>query len=128
MRTLARLLCLLVAIMVVDGHLLIGQSVAWFKMIHDRAPAMGLQEAVADTLSGDSPCEICLAIEDERERQRKEFPVKENSPSAKTVPLPCFGKRLTLYPPPAARPVHPRSAPRLASWQTDVPSPPPWLG
>lgn len=84
--TLGRLLCLLAALCTVNAHLFVGQGVAWITMIQDRTPQLGLQEAIADTLSGEHPCSRCLVLAEEREAQQEENPVPESRPAAKFTP------------------------------------------
>ncbi len=60
--TAGRILCLLAALYTVNAHLYLGQGIAWVTMIQDRAPKLGLTEAVADILSGAHPCDRCLAV------------------------------------------------------------------
>ncbi|MDE0825320.1 MAG: hypothetical protein OSA48_00760 [Akkermansiaceae bacterium] len=62
MHTAGRILCLLAALYTVNAHLYLGQGIAWVTMIQDRAPKLGLTEAVADILSGAHPCDRCLAV------------------------------------------------------------------
>lgn len=107
---------------------MIGQSMAWISMIRDRAPEQGLQASVADTFSGENPCRICVALQEERDKQREETPIPEASPLTKIVPIHSSETRLAVFPPPPARRKHPRSQIGSDLWQTEVPSPPPWLG
>ncbi len=123
-----RFLAVLAALVVVDGPMLIGQGWAWITMIHDRAPEMGLQDAVEDTLSGDHPCPMCLALAEERRKDDEEAPIAETRLLAKFAPV--VGGELQA---PAVR------ARTICSWETpvrqhgssrwdDVPRPPPRMG
>ena len=67
--------------------MVIGQSWAWVTMVYDRAPAMGIGDAVADTLSGENPCPMCLALAEERQKEREEAPINETRPLAKFAPV-----------------------------------------
>ena len=87
MHTIGRLLCLLAALCAVNAHLFVGQGLAWVTMIHDRAPDLGFQEAVADTFSGENPCPRCCAIAEEREKQEEEAPIPETRAVAKFAPV-----------------------------------------
>lgn len=87
MRYVCRLLALLAAFVVVDGPMVIGQSWAWVTMVCDRTPAMGFTEAVADTMSGENPCPMCLALAEERQKEREEAPIRETRPLAKFAPV-----------------------------------------
>ena len=48
---------------------------------------MGFTEAVADTLSGENPCPMCLALAEERQKEREEAPIAETRPLAKFAPV-----------------------------------------
>ncbi|MCS5538467.1 MAG: hypothetical protein NZ804_00630 [Roseibacillus sp.] len=74
---LARPLCFLAALVVIEGHLLVGQSVAWFTMIHERTPVLGLQQSIANTFSGAHPCDICTALQNESRKQKEDAPTPE---------------------------------------------------
>ena len=118
----------LTALCVIDGHLFLGQSVAWLAMLGQRAPEIGLQEAVADTFTGGSPCEICLAIQEEREDRREEAPVPESRTELKYAPVVAPSiTRIPAAPDTAGvgageRLTFPRS--RI----DEIPTPPPQLG
>lgn len=47
------------------------QTYAWATMLHDRAPEIGLTEAIDSTFSGDMPCEICTALTKTQSEQQK---------------------------------------------------------
>lgn len=124
----ARILTLLAALVVVDGQMVIGQSWAWLTMVHDRAPEMGFAEAVADTLSGDHPCERCLSLKEGRNKDKEEAPINETRPLAKFAPVVGGSTMPPEY-----------LAQVLTGWEAmpdagalmrsdDVPSPPPRLG
>ena len=126
----AKILTLLCAIILTDIPSTAIQAIAWLAMIRDRTPAMGFAEAVSDTLSGQNPCEICLAIRDQNDRESKDTPVPEISPSIQKfvhIPKPDI---------PAARAAtessdhwsHPPPATFPKSHIDLVPTPPPEVG
>ncbi len=125
---LARLLCFLSAMVVVEGHLIIGQSAAWFTMIHERTPLLGLQESLATTFSGKQPCEICNLLQTERDEQKKESSIPEATSLGKLVASGLGGKPVALFPPALSRAARPCSEPGTALWQDDIPHPPPRMG
>ncbi len=124
----ARILTLLAALVVVDGQMVIGQSWAWLTMVHDRAPEMGFAEAVADTLSGDHPCERCLSLKEGRKKEKEEAPINETRPLAKFAPVVGGSMMEAAYTSqtPGAWESFRRNRALIRS--DDVPSPPPRLG
>ena len=128
MRILGRLLCLLAALAVIEGPYLAVQGYAWLTMIQDRTPELGFEAAVADTLSGDHPCEKCLALEDERERKSEKAPISETRLLSQLAPSHFGGRPLALFPPSRTQQWCPRAESWRDLWQADVPCLPPWLG
>ncbi|MGB0991875.1 MAG: hypothetical protein ACPG32_05340 [Akkermansiaceae bacterium] len=68
---LGKCLCIVAAITIFDGHLAVVQSWAWASMLWDRSPEMGLSEAVDSTFSGEQPCPLCCAVQEERQGQQE---------------------------------------------------------
>ncbi|MFP6885261.1 MAG: hypothetical protein VCA40_12575 [Roseibacillus sp.] len=97
---MARPLCFLAALVVIEGHLLVGQSVAWFTMIHERTPVLGLQQSIANTFSGAHPCDICTALQNESRKQKEDAPTPEAGPLVKVIAVLFNGKRIAVFPPP----------------------------
>ena len=56
-------------------------------MLHDRAPERGIVEAVDSTFSGDEPCPMCQAVQEEKQQQREEAPIPETESSFKLIPV-----------------------------------------
>ena len=54
------------------------QGYAWFTMVQDRSAEMGVEAAIQDTLSGEHPCEICEAIEENSYRSPGDSPLRES--------------------------------------------------
>ena len=48
-------------------------------MINDRAPEVGLTEALDSTFSGDEPCELCLAIAAAAQKDQEKTPLENSS-------------------------------------------------
>lgn len=126
LQLLARLLLLLAAVVVVEGHLMIGQSVAWLTMITDRAPTHGLQDSIETTFSGKNPCEICYLLQTERSRHREHSSIPEATTMAKMIPLRVSAASL-LFPPARFPHTLPLSTSVKSQWQGDIPHPPPWV-
>ena len=126
LNALARLCCFLAALAAIEGPLLLSQSIAWLTMVQDRAPVMGFSNSVADTFSGRSPCEICQAVREERERRQEEIPAREADPLGKLVLVPTQTTRVVVTPP--GDTVDHLSRPRVLNtlWHPDRPNPPPW--
>jgi len=83
---LGKCLCIVAAIGVLDGHLMVAQSWAWITMVQDRAPEQGITEALDSTFSGAAPCSMCCAIQEERQEKEEQAPVPESKTSAKYPP------------------------------------------
>jgi hypothetical protein len=116
----------LVVIHVLDGHLFLGQCVAWLTMVGDRAPSMGLQEAVKETFSGEHPCEICIAVQSERRKEREEAPLPQAR--MKWTYAPVVSTASVTLPAATASPQRfpfPGTSPPPASLSPDLPTPPP---
>ena len=126
LKTLARLLCLLSALVVVEAHLLVGQSAAWLAMIHSRTPAMGLAASISNTFSGQHPCTICTLIQAERSDSSDQKGVAPVTSSlgkflaSGSIEEPRISYLLLTF-----RPLHPCSETGATPWSEDVPHPPP---
>ena len=125
MRILGRLLCLLAALAVLEGPHLALQAYAWCTMVSERAPVLGFEEAVAETLSGQRPCEKCLALEKEREKKSEQAPVPETRQHCELAPV-VFASASLAPVLPTRRSLPWREEVTLYRSRTDeVPSPPP---
>ena len=122
----ARYLCLLVIVVLSGLDQALVQTYAWITMIHDRAPEMGLSEAISNTFSGEYPCEICCALAEVTPEEKEETPLEK---SGKQIPK-LFAKfaNVRLFPP--AREAWPRSERviSLRSIHLKIPTPPPEFG
>ncbi|MGJ8694847.1 MAG: hypothetical protein ACSHYF_00885 [Verrucomicrobiaceae bacterium] len=75
----ARALCIL-AIVVLSGlDQAAVQTYAWASMLNDRAPNMGLTEALNSTFSGDQPCEVCCALAELTEKEQENAPAERQA-------------------------------------------------
>lgn len=122
---LGKTLCIIAIIGVVEGHLMLAQSWAWMSMMFERAPEMGVAEAMNSIFSGSAPCSMCCAIAEQQQEQEKETPVPESRTLAKYIPV--TGEYRCLPIPPAAiwLPVTEELSPMVYPWLQSPPSPPP---
>lgn len=63
---------LLVCLSLSGGHWLALQTVAWTRMLVDYSKNQSIAAAVADTFSGERPCEMCVSIEKGKTAEQKE--------------------------------------------------------
>ena len=87
LKGLGKCLCIVAAVGVLDAHLMVAQTWAWMSMIYDRAPQEGVSAALDSTFSGDAPCAMCCAIEQERGDTQQQAPIPELKPTAKFAPV-----------------------------------------
>lgn len=95
---LGKCLCLIAALGVLDGHLMVAQTWAWMSMMSERAPEQGVVGALESTFSGDSPCSMCCAIQDVRQDIEEDAPIPETKPTAKFPPA-MWSRAFLLMPP-----------------------------
>jgi len=128
LKGLGKCLCIVAAMSVFDGHLMVAQTWAWVNMINDRVSAQGVSAALDSTFSGDAPCAMCCAIEQERQDREEEAPIPESKPTAKFSPT-MWANQTALFPPVAS---HVLMTPDLdlvpAGQRARPPSPPPRFG
>jgi len=60
----------------VGGHWAILQGVAWTTMVARFSQTMPLTQALANTLDGQHPCKLCLAVKQGQQEERKESKLK----------------------------------------------------
>ena len=121
---LGKCLCLIAALGVIDGHLMVGQTWAWMSMMSERAPEQGLVGALDSTFSGDSPCSMCCAIQEQRQDMEQDAPIPEAKPTAKFPPA-MYSQGLQLTPPAAAYLLRIGDADILVTGRSDEPPLPP---
>ena len=122
---LGRLLAFLGILTLADLPLAGWQAYAWLAMIQDRAPSMGLQDALADTFSGESPCTHCLAIRKAKKQKKETPPLPENRDPAKPAATSPARLAAALFPPQRAHWPPPASSPAPPARPAKVPLPPP---
>lgn len=125
MRTAVRcLFALLGCLHLAGGALGVLQLVAWSSMLVDYSQQDGLLAGARKTFDGEHPCELCLAIQQEREEPR-ETPLPVRDGDWKPIPLPV---PIVLGQPRAselAPPGRPSSDSGPPGWRLPPPSPPP---
>lgn len=89
---LARLFCILALVALSGLDRVAVQTYAWATMLQDRAPVMGVSQAIDSTFSGDDPCEICSSLAELTQEEQQDFPAER---SAEELPK--------IYSPPAQR-------------------------
>jgi len=125
MGVLARLLILLSAFCISGIPEGMWQAYAWTSMLIERAPEMGVKKALEDTISGESPCGICAALEEHRD-QKKEYPPREEIEVKNAVEkFLDEGSFLVLYEPPFIFARYTAILSRANSWVVELSSPPP---
>jgi hypothetical protein len=108
------------------GHFDAMQCVAWIKMIGERASSEGVPKAIVTTLSGKSPCHVCLAIRKARQSGKHD---PEELVRKKTPPLYVNSRGIRLVPAPlqVLFRQHDDEPGQLDSAHGGVPTPPPRL-
>ncbi|MFC4991208.1 hypothetical protein [Rubritalea tangerina] len=128
--SIARLLCLLAAIVIMEVPTALLQSYAWASMLNQRVPEQGLSEALASTFDGEHPCEHCLTVQ---EIQNTQQDAGEETPLPPSFQLGNFkltqlnNTELRLPPPPRAIriPIHFEHVLHATDFSPQVPTPPP---
>lgn len=95
---LGKCLCIVAALGVLDGHLMVAQTWAWLTMLQDRAPEQGVVDALDSTFSGDAPCPMCCAIQELKQEKEEQAPIPESQPTSKYSPV--SHARLLVFSPP----------------------------
>lgn len=129
----SKLLCLIAAVSLMDGHIVALQSFAWASMLHDRIPEQGVSEALATTFDGEHPCEHCLAAlklhgAESENPQPEESPPQLQLSGLKTTQI--AQQRIALPAAPSATllPHHFFIIRCASDFTSSVPTPPPRLG
>ncbi|MBT8036348.1 MAG: hypothetical protein KJO21_02270 [Verrucomicrobiae bacterium] len=121
---LGKCFCMVAILGVLDGHLMLAQTWAWMTMLQDRAPELGVGEAIGSTFSGDAPCPMCCSIKEKRQEKERDAPVPESQP---TMKFPWVGRVVMMVTAPVGKYI-PRSAEvsaMVVSRLDAPPSPPP---
>ncbi len=128
-RLFFKLLCLMAALSLSGVHLGVAQTVAWAAMLAERSEKATLAEALNETFDGEHPCEMCLAVQHETQKEQQD-PVqkvlKESKPITgglcEWLPLPSAPSLRVLYQLPRGFSV------TLPECHHDVATPPPRVG
>ena len=128
---LSKLLCLIAAITLMDGHIVALQSYAWASMLHDRIPEQGVSEAITTTFDGEHPCEHCLTAQ--KLSTTKNAQEKETTPQFRLSGLKTIGlvhQRITAPATPRSTllPHHLVADIYVSDFTEMVPTPPPRIG
>lgn len=109
-----------------DGHWLTLQSVAWARMLAEFSDTASFSEAIVKTFDGKHPCKMCLSIREGRqqeEREQREAPLVKGEKSRELF---CDLRRVNVPPAPASARDAVAFAPQLVSdFQDSPPTPPP---
>ena len=122
LRKASRLLVILALLASVGGHWAVLQSVAWTRMIIERAQADSFAAAVQTTLDGEHPCEMCKRITEGKQHEQQE----EKAPVQVKLDLVCE-LRLIAFDPPSQPFIFPSSPTEGTPRAQRPPVPPPRL-
>ena len=105
------------------------QAYAWGTMIHDRAPEMGLDEAIDNTFSCDHPCEVCLAVQKETQKRQQPAPSPEQQDQGpKLFATNSLPSAMILAAPEGSLTFHAAPLGHFVSVIHELPTPPPrWV-
>lgn len=128
---LSKLLCLVAAITLMDGHIVALQSYAWASMLHERIPEQGVTEAITTTFDGEHPCEHCLTAQ--KLNSTENDPEKDTTPQFRLSGLKTIGlahQRIAAPEAPSSTflPHHISTVIHINDRTDLVPTPPPQLG
>ena len=129
---LAKLICLVAAVTILEVPSVALQSYAWATMLNDRIPTQGFSEAISSTFDGEHPCEHCLAAQ-ELQSDEKSPDKKSKAPQFQLGSIKLIGLNASKILPPAGSPAsllpHVVTDAHLSCCFYDsVPTPPPRLG
>lgn len=80
MRSVAvRFIVVLSLVFSIGGHWDIIQSVAWGKMIYELSQDAPIQTAIAKTLSGENPCDICKFVASGKKEHKEQQEVHNSN-------------------------------------------------
>lgn len=129
---IAKLICLVAAVTILEVPSVALQSYAWATMLNDRIPAQGLSEAISSTFDGEHPCEHCLTVQ-ELQSDEKSTDDKTPAPQFQLGSIKLIGLSSNRIVPPsgsAASLLPHEVTDAHLSWRfyDSVPTPPPRLG
>ncbi|NDE85322.1 MAG: hypothetical protein EB056_04760 [Verrucomicrobia bacterium] len=90
---------LLAIFLMMGGHWVVLQTVAWTKMVMDYSKQSSVQQALSETFDGEHPCELCKQISRARTGPNKALGVVVFSPKEFSF---VVGGFLRVMPPDAA--------------------------
>ena len=112
-------LAVLSLIIVLGGHWMVLQSIAWVTMLAGYSQAMPLRQAVVNTFDGQHPCPICQFVAQGKQTEQKQ----QSQRLLSKLDLFLAAAPAPLCPP--ARDAAHFAAPRSARARSEVPPPPP---
>lgn len=130
---LSKILCLIAAITLMDGHIVVLQSYAWVSMLNDRIPEQGVGEALISTFDGEHPCEHCLSVQKlstaVSQSDRRQDPTSQLQLSGLKA-LDLTHRKISLPTPPssALQPLFTFTPHHASDYAATVPTPPPQQG
>ena len=105
------------------------QGYAWITMIQDRSIELGVEAAIEDTFSGESPCDLCDAIAESTHQSPTESPLRETCENLVKLYSPWLAaNKLQAIPPKKTGELLPALNPEDDSIYLELPTPPPrWV-
>ena len=88
--------CLFALFVMMGGHWLALQSVAWARMLADFSRTDSFPEAIGKTFDGKHPCKLCLSIREGRQQEeenQREAPLVKSEPSRELL---CDLRRMAV--------------------------------
>ena len=119
LRKASRLIVVLALLASIGGHWALLQSVAWTRMIIERAQTESFAAAVQTTLDGEHPCNLCKRITEGKQNERQ----PQKSPLTAKVDLVCERRIIAIAPP--SQPVNFQSGPTEGAPRAERPPVPP---
>ena len=119
LRKASRILVILALLASVGGHWALLQSVAWTRMIIERAQADSFAAAVQTTLDGEHPCDMCKRITEGKQHEQQE----EKAPVHVKLDLVCELRLIAITPP--SQPIILPSGPTEGTPRAERPPVPP---
>lgn len=108
------------------GHWLALQSVAWARMLADFSRNDSFAEAIVKTFDGKNPCKMCLSVREGRQQEQREQREAPLVKSQKSRELFCDLRRVVVPSAPASgRDAVPFIPQFLADFMDSPPTPPP---
>ena len=95
LRKASRFVVILALLASIGGHWALLQSVAWTRMIVERAGGQSFSQAVQTTFDGEHPCDLCKRISEGKQGERQ----PEKSPLNVKLDLLCERRVIAIAPP-----------------------------